>query len=123
MAQTWKTYAYILGDTVIDIRSFCYRSLESAQSVATVEYYNEVILVDITRLSVHIGDIYRDGVFWTGDGTELVEVCESPSEEDRIEAVENTSTANTSGIELNTTAIDDILVMLLDDTSTTEAME
>ena len=127
--KTWAHYAFVVGN---EIREVC--SSSGVCGVGSVRVYAKEVfgddckVFDVSNLRVSIFDTYHDDAFWrvNDDGTET-KIEETPSEEDRIEAVESTSASNTSSIESNTTAIDDILVMLLDDgsteTDTTEATE
>ena len=120
--KTWSHYAFILDNTIFEISPFIGVGYETARRYAQYAYGDNCIFVDVTNYRMDITDTYRDGAFYYIDADGVEHKREPvPSEEDRIEAVESTSATNTSSIESNTTAIDDILVMLLDDnTDTTE---
>ena len=121
--KNWHIYAYITVDgRIAAIEVFGTKNDTLAELDAQIMLGDDAKAIEVTNFKVMGGDKYHDGAFWheNEDGTET-KLEEVPSEEDRIEAVESTSASNTSSIESNTTAIDDILVMLLDDT--TEATE
>lgn len=123
--KNWHIYAYINADGRIEaIEAFGGKSDALATFDAQIIFGDDAKAVEVTNFKVMCGDKYYDGAFWreNEDGTET-KLEEVPSEEERIEAVESTSATNTTSIESNTTAIDDILVMLLDDANTTEATE
>ena len=120
--KLWTPYAFVLDDLVVELCMFTVGGYQEASRIAKEVFGSECFVVDATNVRAKSNDKYHDNAFWhvNEDGTET-KLEEVPSEEDRIEAVENISVTNTTSIESNTTAIDDILVMLLDDTNTTEA--
>ena len=124
--KIWDTYAFILDNSVIELCMFTVGGYQEANRIAKEVFGETAYAVNATNIRAKAGDRYHDDAFWhvevNDDGTETETKLEPvPSEEDRIEAVETTSATNTSSIDANTTAIDDILVMLLDDTSDTDA--
>lgn len=123
MAQIWRFYAYILGETIMNICHFTATGagVQEAESYRVEGYGEDCVMVDVTNYRLNYSDKYRDGSFYYTDADGVEHKREPvPSEEDRIAAVEATSADNTSEIESNTNAIDDILIMLLDDGSTTD---
>ena len=122
--KTWTHYAFVIDGHIENICPFSVGGLSEAQRYGREAFGDECIVIDVTNYRLDFDDTYHDGAFWhiDKDGVEHKRE-EVPSEEDRIEAVETSTATNTSSIESNTTAIDDILIMLLDDTSTTEAVE
>ena len=126
--KAWEEYAFIKDGIVQNVACFNIGGYTDANIMVREVYGEDAIAVDVCRIPTQAGDTYRDGVFYRVDeeGNEK-ELPVIATEEEAIENLQSTtgvleeSTAtNTSSIDANTTAIDDILVMLLDDTSATD---
>lgn len=113
--KVWENYAFIVNGTVQNVGCFSKGSYVAANVIAQEVYGEDAIAVDVSQIPTSIGDTYRDGTFYRvyDDGTEE-EIPVIATEEQEVEALQVTT-------ESNTTAIDDILIMLLDDTTEVEA--
>ena len=113
--KLWTFYAYVLGEEIITIVPYSGEGYMEAKEYGRIAFGNDCQIIDVSNYRVDINDRYRDGAFWYvgTDGTEHKRE-EVPSEEEMLEAIQTETANNTTNIESNTTAIDDILIMLLD---------
>ena len=113
--KIWETYSFILADTVIEICMFTVGGYQEASRIAKEVFGKECFVINTTNIRVKANDKYHDDAFWhvNEDGIE-VKLEPVPSEEEMLEALQTETSSNTTNIASNTTAIDDILIMLLD---------
>lgn len=120
MSKIWTAYAFVMGDHVMELCMFTVGSYQEARRIANEVFGEECLVIDATNIRVKRDDTYHDGYFWHTDSEGVEHKLEPvPSEEEMLEALQTETTANTTNIESNTTAIDDILIMLLDSSTDT----
>lgn len=122
--KAWEEYAFIVDGIVQNVACFKIGGYTEATIVAREVYGEDCQVVNVTQIPTAMGDIYRNGAFYRKDekGNEE-EIPTILTEEQAVDALNLTTKGLETSTESNTTAIDDILVMLLDDTSTTEATD
>lgn len=123
--KAWEEYAFVLNGIVQNVGVFAIGGYTDAHVMAAEIYGKDCLAINVTQIPTSIGDKYNseNGCFYhvAEDGTETL-VPTIPTEEESVDALNRTTTEQSENIESNTTAIDDILVMLLDtdETSTEE---
>ena len=119
--KVWEEYAFVLGGVVQGVSVFAAGGYTEANIVAHEVYGNDCLAVNVSQIPTAVGDTYKDGIFYHKDDQgEEKAVPVIATEEEAVSELQTATAANATSIESNTDAIDDILIMLLDD-STTEA--
>lgn len=122
--KAWEEYAFVLNGTVQNVGVFAIGGYTDAHIVAREVYGEDCLAINVSQIPTTIGDRYssEDGCFYrTGeDGTETV-VPTIPTEEQAVDTLNATTAEQEVNIASNTTAIDDILVMILDDSGSADA--
>ena len=113
--KMWTFYAYVLGDVVMTIVPFSGNGLIEAKEYGRIAFGQKCLIIDVTNYHIDMDDTYHDGAFWYMGKDGIEHKREPvPSEEEMLEALQTETSSNTTNIASNTTAIDDILIMLLD---------
>jgi hypothetical protein len=122
--KAWEEYAFVKDGIVQNVACFNIGGYTAANIMVREVYGEGAIAVNVCQIPTTIGDTYRDGVFYRKDaeGNEQ-EVPTIATEEEAVEELQSTTSDNTTNIESNTSAIDDILVMILDDTGDLSGLE
>ena len=112
--KVWEEYAFVLDGVVQGVSVFAAGGYTEANIVAHEVYGNDCLAINVSQIPTAVGDTYRDGVFYHKDDTgEEKAVPVIATEEEAVSELQTATTTNTTGIESNASAIDDILVMLL----------
>ena len=119
--KAWEEYAFVVDGIVQSVGVFAVGGYTEASIVAREVYGKNALAINVSQIPTAMGDTYRGGVFYRKDaeGNEK-EVPTILTEEQAVDGLTVTTAGLKTSTESNTDAIDDILVMLLDD-STTEA--
>ena len=113
--KAWEEYAFVLNGTVQNIAVFAMGGYTDACVMAREVYGENCLAVNVSQIPTAIGDLYHDKTFWRVDAEgKETEVPRIPTEEESVSTLQMDTESNTASIASNTTAIDDILVMLLD---------
>ena len=119
--KAWEEYAFIVNNIVQNIGVFSVGGYTEAYVMGKQVFGQDCITVNVSQIPTSVGDVYRDGCFYRTDSTGAETMIPPiPTEEESVNELQNTTSDLQTTTTANTTAIDDILVMLLDNDSTAE---
>jgi hypothetical protein len=112
--KAWEEYALIVNGVVQSVGAFAIGGYTEANTVAREVYGKDALAVNVSQIPTAVGDTYRDGIFYHTDDEGIEkEVPVIATEEEAVSKLQTATEANAS-------AIDDILVAILDNDSTAE---